>query len=81
LDEERVFGRQRVDCIELLSMQGLEAVDERGRGGYPVYGRLFLDPSRYVHSLPELSPVTHMVWRGCARRHHHHDRGRGQLTS
>jgi hypothetical protein len=54
LDEERVFGRQMVDCIELLSMQGLEAVDERGRGGYPVYGRLFLDPSRYVHS-PSLS--------------------------
>lgn len=46
LDEGRRFGRQVVESIELLAMQGCEAVDERGRGGYPVYGRIFLNSSR-----------------------------------
>jgi hypothetical protein len=40
LDEGRRFGRQVVESIELLAMQGCEVVDERGRGGYPVYGRI-----------------------------------------
>jgi hypothetical protein len=59
LDEGRCFGRQVVESIELLAMQGCEAVDERGRGGYPVYGRIFLDSSRYALDGPH-------VWHVCA---------------
>lgn len=43
IDTGRYFGMQIVESFELLAMQGSETQDERGLGGYPVYGRLYLN--------------------------------------
>jgi len=43
VDMGRYLGRQVVESFELLAMQGSEELDALGRGGYPVYGRIFLN--------------------------------------